>query len=114
MKDYKKIAEKQKELIICYKNVANGLLLYKKAIIRIESELEVLYEKKEEEAKEVKNAEVIITVSKRIKDILNLGDNENSVHDANIMDRYQNEAIRFLANQIDILHNYRIKNNNLK
>lgn len=50
-----------------------------------------------------------ITVEKRTNEFLNLGDNLNSVHDAPIMDRNQNEAIRFLAKQIDILHKMRIK-----
>jgi len=41
--------------------------------------------------------------SKAVEELLNLGDEPNSVHDAPIMDRNQNEAIRFLAEQIDTL-----------
>jgi len=59
--------------------------------------------------KQKKDNSIIVTVLQRITDILNLGDNPDSVHDANIMDRNQNEAIRFLADQIDHLHKIRIK-----
>lgn len=38
-----------------------------------------------------------------VEEILNVGENKDSVHDAPIMDRNQNEAIRFLAEQIDTL-----------
>ena len=38
-----------------------------------------------------------------VEEILNVGENKDSVHDAQIMDRNQNEAIRFLAEQIDTL-----------
>jgi len=43
------------------------------------------------------------SISQTVEEILDLGDNPNSVHDANIMDRKQNEAIRFLAEQITTL-----------
>jgi hypothetical protein len=39
----------------------------------------------------------------KIKNILDLGDNSNSVHDAPILDRNQNEAIILLAEKIDEL-----------
>lgn len=36
-------------------------------------------------------------------ELLDIVENPNAVHDANIMDRNQNEAILFLAEQIDTL-----------
>lgn len=41
--------------------------------------------------------------SQTVEEMLNLGENKDSVHDAPIMDRNQNYAIRFLAEQIDTL-----------
>jgi hypothetical protein len=109
MTKQEKIIAKQNELIERYKFLFDIDLGNEpdQPLITLESELKALQEEPEEE-------KFIITVSQRVKDILNLGDNENSVHDANIMDMYQNEAIRFLAKQIDILHNVRIKSNKPK
>lgn len=36
-------------------------------------------------------------------ELLDIVENPNAVHDANIMDRNQNEAILFLADQVDTL-----------
>lgn len=41
--------------------------------------------------------------SQTVEEILDVGENKHSVHYAPIMDRNQNEAIRFLAEQIDTL-----------
>jgi hypothetical protein len=75
-------------------------------IRNLDDELSVL-KSKMEEVTEYQSG--IVTVKERTIEMLNLGDNQNSVHDASIMDRYQNEAIRFLAEQIDKLHELRYK-----
>jgi hypothetical protein len=43
------------------------------------------------------------TIRQTVENILALGDNPNSVHDAPVMDRNQNDAIRLLAEQLDTL-----------
>ena len=47
--------------------------------------------------------EEIKSIEERISDILNLGENLDSVHYAPIMDRNQNEALRYLAKRLQIL-----------
>lgn len=122
----KQIIAKLKDLVICYKNVLNGHSAYSSDITRIESELSAL-ESEPDKAEELSSSrhqendepdiddfitqekvnEWIDTVERRTEEIIS--SNPYSIHPSRLEGYQFREAIRFLAKQIDTLHNLRIQ-----